>query len=29
MVLPASAMFVIGIMIWVHRSWRPKLVDIS
>lgn len=24
-----SAMFVIGIMIWIHRAWNPKLVDVS
>ncbi len=29
MVLPAAAMFIIGIMIWVQRSYNPKLVDIS
>ncbi len=29
MVLFPSAMFVIGIVIWVHRAWNPKLVDIS
>ncbi len=29
MVLPASAMFVIGIVIWVQRSWNKDLVDIS
>lgn len=29
MVLPASAMFVIGILIWVQRSWNRKLVDVS
>lgn len=29
MVLFPSAMFVIGILIWVHRSWNPKLVDVS
>lgn len=29
MVLPAAAMFIIAIMIWVHRSWNTKLVDIS
>ena len=29
MVLFPSAMFVIGIIIWIHRSWNPKLVDIS
>lgn len=29
MVLPAAAMFIIGIMIWIQRSYDPKLVDIS
>jgi Na+-transporting NADH:ubiquinone oxidoreductase subunit D len=29
MVLPAAAMFIIAIMIWAHRSYNPKLVDIS
>jgi Na+-transporting NADH:ubiquinone oxidoreductase subunit D len=29
MVLFPSAMFVIGVLIWVHRAWNPKLVDIS
>lgn len=29
MVLFPSAMFVIGIIIWVHRAWNKKLVDIS
>ena len=29
MVLFPSAMFVIGVVIWVHRAWNPKLVDIS
>jgi Na+-transporting NADH:ubiquinone oxidoreductase subunit D len=29
MVLPAAAMFLIGIFIWVQRSINPKLVDIS
>ncbi|MEY2904189.1 MAG: hypothetical protein RJA52_205 [Bacteroidota bacterium] len=29
MVLPAAAMFLIGIFIWVQRSLNPKLVDIS
>ena len=29
MVLPAAAMFLIGIFIWVQRSMNPKLVDIS
>jgi Na+-transporting NADH:ubiquinone oxidoreductase subunit D len=29
MVLPAAAMFIIGVLIWVHRSYNPKLVDVS
>jgi Na+-transporting NADH:ubiquinone oxidoreductase subunit D len=29
MVLPAAAMFIIGIMIWIQRSYNSKLVDIS
>ncbi len=29
MVLPAAAMFIIAILIWVQRSRNPKLVDIS
>ncbi len=29
MVLPASSMFIIGIIIWVQRSWNKELVDIS
>lgn len=29
MVLPAAAMFIIGIMIWVQRSYNQKLVDVS
>lgn len=29
MVLPAAAMFVIGVLIWVQRSYNPKLVDVS
>lgn len=29
MVLAPSAMFVIGILIWAHRAWNQKLVDIS
>lgn len=28
-VLFPSAMFVIGVLIWIHRAWRPNLVDIS
>lgn len=29
MVLFPSAMFVIGVLIWVHRSWNRDLIDIS
>ena len=29
MVLPAAAMFIIGILIWIQRSYNQKLVDIS
>ncbi|MFK7935672.1 MAG: NADH:ubiquinone reductase (Na(+)-transporting) subunit D [Saprospiraceae bacterium] len=29
MVLPAAAMFVIGIFIWIQRSYNTKLVDVS
>ncbi len=29
MVLPAAAMFLIGIFIWIQRSYNTKLVDIS
>lgn len=29
MVLPAAAMFIIGIIIWIQRSVNPKLVDVS
>lgn len=29
LVMPVSAMFLIGILIWVHRAWNNKLVDIS
>ena len=29
MVMPASAMFLIGIFIWLQRSWNKKLVDVS
>lgn len=28
-VLPAAAMFIIGILIWVQRSYNTKLVDVS
>jgi len=29
MVLPASALLVIGVLIWIQRSMYPKLVDVS
>lgn len=29
MVLFPSAMIVIGVLIWIHRSWKPQLVDVS
>ncbi len=29
MVLPAAALFIIGILIWIQRTWNKKLVDIS
>jgi len=29
MVLFPSAMFVLGIIIWLHRSWNRKLIDVS
>jgi Na+-transporting NADH:ubiquinone oxidoreductase subunit D len=29
MVLPAAAMFIIGVLIWVQRAYNQKLVDIS
>ncbi len=29
MVLPAAAMFIIGVMIWIQRSYNEKLIDIS
>lgn len=29
MVLPPSAVLVIGAIIWVHRAWNRKLIDIS
>ncbi len=29
MVLFPSAMFVIGILVWIHRAWNPRLVDVS
>lgn len=29
MVLPAAALFIIGVLIWIQRARNPKLVDIS
>ncbi|MEN0046804.1 MAG: NADH:ubiquinone reductase (Na(+)-transporting) subunit D [Bacteroidota bacterium] len=29
MVLPAAAMFVIGVLIWIQRAYNRKLIDIS
>ena len=29
MVLPAAAMFIIGVLIWIQRSYNTKLVDVS
>ena len=29
MVMPAAAMFLIGIFIWIQRSWNKELVDVS
>ncbi len=29
MVLPAAALFMIGILIWIQRGWNKKLVDVS
>jgi len=29
MLTPAAAMFVIGVLIWIHRARNPKLIDIS
>lgn len=29
MVLFPAAMFVIAVLIWIHRAWKPHLVDIS
>jgi Na+-transporting NADH:ubiquinone oxidoreductase subunit D len=29
MVLPASALFLVGVIIWIHRTLNPKLVDVS
>jgi Na+-transporting NADH:ubiquinone oxidoreductase subunit D len=29
MVMSAAAMFIIGILIWIQRSWNKKLVDVS
>ena len=29
MILFPAAMFVIAVMIWIHRAWKPQLVDVS
>jgi Na+-transporting NADH:ubiquinone oxidoreductase subunit D len=29
MVLPPAALFMIGIIIWIHRSRNKKLVNVS
>ncbi|MGM0613367.1 MAG: NADH:ubiquinone reductase (Na(+)-transporting) subunit D [Bacteroidota bacterium] len=29
MILPPAALFIVGIVIWVHRSRHPELIDIS
>ena len=29
LLVPVSAMFLIGIFVWIHRSWNKSLVDIS
>ncbi len=29
MVIPAAALFVIGIIIWIQRAYNPKLIDVS
>lgn len=29
MVMSAAAMFIIGVLIWIQRSWNKKLVDVS
>ena len=29
LLLPCSSLFIIGIMVWMHRAWNKKLVDIS
>lgn len=29
MLTPAAAMFLIGVIIWIHRARKPKLIDIS
>ncbi|MCF8218427.1 MAG: NADH:ubiquinone reductase (Na(+)-transporting) subunit D [Bacteroidales bacterium] len=29
MILPPAALFIVGIIIWVHRSRHPELIDIS
>ncbi len=29
MVMPASAIFLVGIIIWIQRAWKKELIDIS
>ena len=29
LLVPVSAMFLIGIFVWIHRSWNKSLVDVS
>lgn len=29
MVMSAAAMFIIGVLIWIQRSWNKKLIDVS
>jgi Na+-transporting NADH:ubiquinone oxidoreductase subunit D len=29
MVLPAAALFIVGILIWIQRTWNKSLVDVS
>ena len=29
LLLPCSSLFIIGVFVWLHRAWNPKLVDAS
>ena len=29
LIMPVSAMFLVGILVWAHRAWNRRLVDIS